>query len=132
MSPRESVARAATLPKGFEYTPDGRVVRAGRTGPDRGPVEDLIASGHSEDEARDLQAVLEDFATAAFLADEARGLIDRYAREARQRGATWAQLARRAGIAPQTAQQRWSEQGNVKHNERRRRRTSQTRGADRG
>lgn len=134
MPKRETVGRAPRLPDGLEYTATGEVVLAYATygSADTSPIERLIADRPVGADTDPLHRALDDFATATFLLDEARSTVDRLARRARAEGATWGQLARRAGITPQSAQQRWSDDGNARHNERRRRRAAQTDGAGDG
>lgn len=52
------------------------------------------------------------------LQEQAQALVD----EARQHGATWAQIADVAGVRRQSAYQRWSETGRAKHAEYQRKR----------
>ena len=134
MPKRETVGRAPRLPDGLEYTAAGEVVLAYATegDPEIGPIDRLIADRPADTDTDPLHKALDDFATATFLLDEARSTVDRLARHARAEGATWGQLARRAGITPQSAQQRWSDDGNARHNERRRRKTTAQEGAPRG
>lgn len=123
MPSHDTVGRVARLPNGIDYAPNGTPVLAYIPGArEVGPVEQQLTKRPHSPDATELDSALGDFVTATLLLDEARELVDRKAGEARQAGATWSQIGRRAGITPQSAQQRWSEDGNQRHNQRRRRR----------
>lgn len=71
-----------------------------------------------DDEARRLQDVAAQLAEVASLSlkvEEIRRRLDLAALAARDAGASWAQLARAAGIAPPSAQRRWDPVSRERH-----------------
>jgi hypothetical protein len=75
-----------------------------------------------EDKPRDADSILGELALVLsemeLLEYQAQRLVD----EAREQGATWAQVGAVVGVKPQSAYQRWSEQGREKHREYQRKR----------
>jgi hypothetical protein len=52
--------------------------------------------------------------------------VDRLVQLSRAAGASWGEIAKAAGMRPQSAYQRWSDQGNQKHRANQRRRRSES------
>jgi len=75
----------------------------------------------TDQETRPLQVVLGELSATIVEVDRLRQLTTDLVAEAREQGATWAEIGDVAGITMKSAHQRWSEKGREAHRQAQRR-----------